>query len=63
MEEKRKLSYHEISTRVERARRIYSGIGEPLPVETIIALHRHLGNALEMARMDTKTRKKKCADA
>lgn len=63
MEEKRKISYHEISTRVERARRIYSGIGEPLPVETIIDLHRHLGKALEMARMETKPVRKKCADA
>ena len=36
-------SYCRLSERVERVRRIYSRIGEPLPVEIIIDLYRHLG--------------------
>ena len=44
MEKQRKNSYQQVSERVERVRRIYSRIGEPLPVEIIIELYRHLGN-------------------
>ena len=38
-----------IANQVRRVREIYSRIGEPLSVDTIIDLHRHLGPALKAA--------------
>lgn len=58
MQEKRKISYQEVSARVERVRRMYSRIGEPLPAEIIIDLFRHLGSVPEdMPRNKAKKRK------
>jgi len=39
----------QVCLQVERMRRLYSGIGEPLPVDVIFDLHRHLGAALKCA--------------
>ena len=40
----------ETSRQVERMRQLYSKIGEPLPVNVIIDLHRHLSDALELKK-------------
>lgn len=48
MDKQRKNSYAHTSAQVDRARRIYSQIGEPLPADVIIDLHLHLGRALEL---------------
>ena len=61
MEKQKKNSYEEISRRVDSVRRIYSQIGEPLPVDVMIDLYRHLADALAMAqeREDKKSGKKR----
>ena len=41
-----KREYAKIARRVERVRRIYSEIGEPLSAETITRLYRVLGKTL-----------------
>ena len=57
MEKQRQNSYQQVSERVERVRRIYSRIGEPLPVEIIIDLYRHLGKMPQMGERPVKNRK------
>ena len=52
MQKQRKTGYADVEYRVARVRETYSRIGEPLPVDVIIDLHRHLGAALELARED-----------
>ena len=50
---------------VERIRKLYSQIGEPLPADIIIDLHRCLGPALEAAderNWNDKDRMKKRAE-
>lgn len=54
MQKQRKTGYAEVECRVARVRDTYSRIGEPLPVDVIIDLHRHLGAALELARQDVQ---------
>ena len=46
MTEREERAYAAVTRRVKRVRRIYSGIGEPLPVKTIILLTRTLGKTL-----------------
>ena len=41
--------YERVAAQVSRIRRLYSRIGEPLPADIIIDLHRHLAPALEAA--------------
>ena len=43
----KKIQYEDVAARVNRVRKLYSRIGEPLPVDIIIDLHRHLAPALE----------------
>lgn len=50
MNERQKTGYPEVSARVERVRRMYSRIGEPLPADVLIDLYRHLGAALDQAQ-------------
>ena len=57
MEKQRQSSYQQVSERVERVRRIYSSIGEPLPVEIIMDLYLHLGNLPETEERPVKNRK------
>ena len=59
MEKQRKSSYQQVSERVERVRRIYSRIGEPLPVEIIIELYRHLGSVPEIEERPALRRKQR----
>ena len=63
MEKQRKNSFEQVSRQVERVRKIYSGIGEPLPVDVIIDLYRHLGTALEPAQADARPQKKRRTQA
>ena len=39
--------YKRVAAQVNRVRALYSRIGEPLPADVIIDLHRCLGSALE----------------
>lgn len=45
----------DVSHQIERMRALYSQIGEPLSVDVMIDLHRHLGRVLEM-QLQEKTR-------
>lgn len=49
MEKQRKNHYARASDQAMRMRKLYSQIGEPLPVDVIIDLYRHLDKALEFA--------------
>lgn len=57
MEKQRQNSYQQVSERVERVRKIYSRIGEPLPVEIIMDLYIHLGKMPQMEERPVKNRK------
>lgn len=60
MEKQRENRYAHATKQVEEMRRLYSRIGQPLPVDVIINLHRHLGSALEMHENDgPKPRRRK----
>lgn len=65
MKEQKIDRYARTARQVESVRRIYSQIGQPLSVNTIIDLHHHLGKALELAEEDSyrKPRGKRTADA
>ena len=52
----REYSYERVAAQVMRIRRLYSHLGEPLPADIIIDLHRHLAPALEEVSM----RKRRC---
>lgn len=58
MEKRRQSSYQQLTERVERVRKIYSRIGEPLPVEIIIDLYRHLGSMPQAEERPVKNRKR-----
>ena len=49
MQKEQQIQYEHVSAQVNRVRTIYSRIGEPLPADIIIDLHRHLAPALEEA--------------
>lgn len=55
MEERRKNLSVQTQLQVKHMRRLYSQIGEPLPVDIIIDLHRYLPAALDLAQ-ETKSR-------
>ena len=58
--------YERVAAQVKRVRELYSQIGEPLPADVIIDLHRCLGPALEAVdeqRRSEKERTKKRARA
>lgn len=55
---KQKNRYARVSDQAMRMRRLYSQIGEPLPVDVIIDFYRHLDKALEIANEDTLRGKK-----
>lgn len=60
MEKQRENSGARLAKQVEEMRRLYSQIGQPLPVDIIIDLHHHLGKALELQEnTGPKTRGKK----
>lgn len=41
-----------VGMQVDKLREIYSQIGEPLPVDVMIDLYRHLPDALELCRTE-----------
>jgi len=47
--QKQKQHTAQVNEQILRMRRLYSQIGEPLPVDVIIDLYQHLGKALELA--------------
>ena len=57
MEKQRQNSYQQVSERVERVRKIYSRIGEPLPVEIIMDLYIHLSKMPQVGERPVKNRK------
>ena len=60
MEKHKKIGYQETAKQIDRVRSLYSRIGEPLAVDVIFDLYRHLGGALTLAREERpqKTKKK-----
>lgn len=50
MEKRRKNRCAQVEMQVRRMRRLYSQMGEPLPVDVIIDLHRSLGAAMDLLR-------------
>lgn len=49
MEKRKPAVYSETARKVERIRKLYSKIGEPLPADVIIDLYRHLGKIPQRA--------------
>ena len=47
MQKEQRQQYERVAEQVNRVRRLYSRIGEPLPADVIIDLYRHLAPALE----------------
>lgn len=59
---KQKNHYVRVSDQAMRMRKLYSQIGEPLPVDVIVDLYRHLDKALDLAGESENTfRSKKTA--
>ena len=56
MQREHREQYARVAEQVRRIRRLYSRIGEPLPADIIIDLHRHLAPALEEAEGPRKRR-------
>lgn len=54
MEKRMKNRCAQASRQIERMRKLYSEIGEPLPVDVMLELHSHLGCALELADQNSK---------
>ena len=63
MQKKQGNQYERVAAQVGRIRRLYSQIGEPLPADIIIDLHRHLAPALEEAAAPQKRRGKRRMEA
>ena len=54
MKEQKTDSYVCARSQVERVRKLYAQIGEPLPEDVVIDLLQHLDRALELAEEDEK---------
>ena len=64
MKEQKTDRYARVSHQVDRVRKLYSQIGEPLPADVIIELYQHLDRALELAeRPQPKPANKRKLDA
>ena len=63
MRKEQEKQYERVAAQVKRVRRLYSQIGEPLPVDIIIDLHQHLATALEAVAAPEKKRPKRRLDA
>ena len=55
--------YERVTKQVNRIRRLYSRIGEPLPVDIIIDLHLHLAPMLEKVKKSPKRKGKRRLEA
>ena len=63
MQREQQFQYERVAAQVNRVRKLYSRIGEPLPVDIIIDLHRHLAPALEAAEAPRKGNGKRRMEA
>ena len=63
MQRKQEICYEQVAAQVSRVRKIYSRIGEPLPADIIIDLHRHLAPALETVQVPQTERRKRRKEA
>ena len=54
MKEQKTDSYVCARSQVERVRKLYAQIGDPLPEDVVIDLLQHLDRALELAEEDEK---------
>ena len=63
MKREQNRDYERAAAQVSRVRKIYSSIGEPLPVDIIIDLHHHLAPALEAVQAPQKERRKRRKEA
>lgn len=63
MKEQKTDSYVCARSQVERVRKLYAQIGEPLPEDVVIDLLQHLDRALALAREDKKPAKKRKLNA
>ena len=59
MNQQTKNRYVAVTCQVDSMRRLYSQIGQPLPADVIIDLHRHLGKALEAVEQNKALPKRK----
>ena len=55
--------YERVTKQVNRIRRLYSRIGEPLPADIIIDLHLHLAPILEEVKKSPKRKGKRRLEA
>lgn len=63
MKEQKTDSYVCARSQVERVRKLYAKIGEPLPEDVVFDLLQHLDRALALAREDKKPAKKRKLNA
>ena len=63
MQREARSQYDRVAEQVNRIRKLYSRIGEPLPADIIIDLHRHLAPALEEAAAPRKRRGRRRLEA
>ena len=63
MKEQKTDSYVCARSQVERVRKLYAQIGEPLPEDVVIDLLQHLDRALALAREDKMPAKKRKLNA
>ena len=59
MQREPREQYNRVTAQVKRIRGLYSRIGEPLPADIIIDLHRHLAPALEAAAKQKRRGKRR----
>ena len=59
MQKEQRIPYDRVAAQVNRIRKLYSRIGEPLPADVIIDLHRHLAPVLEEAAVKKRRGKRR----
>ena len=59
MQKEQRILYDRVAAQVNRIRKLYSRIGEPLPADVIIDLHRHLAPVLEEAAVKKRRGKRR----
>ena len=59
MNQQMKNRYVAVTQQINSVRKLYSGIGQPLPADIIIDLHHHLGKALALAQPVASGKRKK----
>lgn len=62
-QQKRTRQQERAAKQVHEMRKLYARIGEPLPLDTMVDLYRHVGKALEAVQTDPQPKKKRNIDA